>query len=309
MILALYGAGAMGREIRTIATEEGSFSEIVFIDDIKTGVLCGSRIYSFKEFKSSFSPEEVRFVTAFGEPRFRQEKFLNMKQAGYSGAVIKHPTAIVSEDVQIGEGAVFSQGTFTGSLVKIGDNFLAAVNCVIGHDSVIGDHVRIGAGAFIGGHTTVGDGAFLGSGSMLKDRISFGGGSVAAMGSAVFTDVPDHATVIGNPARIADDNRSGMLYSSSSAAQDTAREKELLTRDMIAEKYWDVFSSVFAGIDFNPVSFRFRDDGWESVTHMALISELEEAFGISLKGREVLKANSYQAGLEMVRKKLEEKGR
>ncbi|MCR4657714.1 MAG: hypothetical protein K5770_16025 [Lachnospiraceae bacterium] len=87
MILALYGAGAMGREEKFIADQDGSYSEVVFIDDVRTEELSGCPVYSFRDFKSRFSPEEVRFVIAMGEPRFRRENFDKMKQAGYTGAV------------------------------------------------------------------------------------------------------------------------------------------------------------------------------------------------------------------------------
>ena len=39
---------------------------------------------------------------------------------------------------------------------------------------------------------------------------------------------------------------------------------------------------------------------------MSLVCRLEEAFGISFKGRETMKITSYRAGLELVRKKLKE---
>lgn len=307
MILALYGAGAMGRELMTIAREDGIYSEIVFIDDYKSGEVCRCPVYSFHDFKKLFSPDKIRFVTAFGEPRFRKESFEKMKLAGYTGGMVKHPSAYLSPDARIGEGAAFCQNAFVGSLVKIGDNFHGSVRCTVGHDAVIGDHVRVGAGAFIGGHTIVGNGAFLGSGSMLKDRISFGSGSVAALGSAVFMDVPDNATVMGNPARIADENRQGLLYAPVQTLQNADESDNSLSKKAVVEKYWDVFSKVFEGIDFNPVSFRFHDEGWESVMQMSLIASLEEAFGITLKGREVLKVRSYESGLDIVLKKLEEK--
>lgn len=308
MILALYGAGAMGRELKFIAEAQGGFERIVFIDDIKTGCLLGCPIYSFQEFTDHFSRDETRFVTSVGEPRFRRESFEKMKRAGYTGGVLRHPSAYISEDAAIGEDAAFCFGVFVGSLARIGQNFHASVRCVIGHDAVIGDHVRLGAGSFIGGHTIIGDGAFIGSGSMLKDRIRFGCDSVAAIGSAIFTDVPDHATVIGNPARVADDNRQGLLYHPETVVLQATDGAAPLSADAIAEKLWEVFSKVFAGIDFNPVSFRFRDSGWDSVTHMGLVAAMEEAFGVSLKGREVLKVNSYRACLDMVKKKLAEKG-
>jgi acyl carrier protein len=80
---------------------------------------------------------------------------------------------------------------------------------------------------------------------------------------------------------------------------------ETLGPDRIAELYWEAFSGCFEGIDFNPVSFRFHDDGWDSITQMSLICRLEETFHISFKGRETMKINSYRTGLELVRKKLD----
>ena len=103
------------------------------------------------------------------------------------------------------------------------------------------------------------------------------------------------------------------MYAPSRALQEAAlpEEKsaaeaaaETLGPDRIAELYWEAFSGCFEGIDFNPVSFRFHDDGWDSITQMSLICRLEESFHISFKGRETMKINSYRAGLELVRKKL-----
>ena len=37
MVLALYGAGAVGRECKFLADECGSWEKIVFIDDLATG--------------------------------------------------------------------------------------------------------------------------------------------------------------------------------------------------------------------------------------------------------------------------------
>ena len=179
---------------------------------------------------------------------------------------------------------------------------------------IVGNHTRIGAGAFIGGHTVIGDNAFIGSGALLKDRIHIGDYSVVAIGSAVFSDVAANTTVMGNPARITNEGAQGLLYAPSRALQDAAvpEEKsaaeavaETLSPDRIAELYWEAFSGCFDGIDFNPVSFRFHDDGWDSITQMSLICRLEETFHISFKGRETMKINSYKTGLDLVRKKLD----
>ena len=74
----------------------------------------------------------------------------------------------------------------------------------------------------------------------------------------------------------------------------------------IAERYWDVFSECFEGVDFNPVSFRYHDAGWDSVAQMILVSRLEEAFQVRIKGREVMRLKSYGDGLRLIRGKLEQ---
>lgn len=317
MILALYGAGAMGREFKYVADETGQWQETVFIDDHSGAeTLLGSPVIGFQAFRKRFRAEDTRFIITIGEPKFRREAFARMEEAGYRGARLVHPSAYICPDAQLGEGAAVGPDVFIGSLAKIGQNFYAAKGAAVGHDAVIGDHTRVGASAFVGGHAVIGENAFIGSGAILKDRISVGDYSVVAMGSVVFSDVGAHLTVMGNPARVTNEGAQGLLYEPSRsmegaaagkggpAADVAASPEQPLTQGRVAELYWEAFSAAFEGVDFNPVSFRFHDAGWDSVAQMNLISRLEEAFGISMKGRETMKVNSYRAGLELVLKKL-----
>lgn len=315
MILALYGAGAMGREFKYIADESGAWSEIVFIDDHTSATqLLGCPVCGFHAFRKRYNPEDVRFAITIGEPKFRREAFARLTEAGYRGALVVHPSAVISPDAEVGEGAVIAHGAFIGSQARIGKNFYGAKGASIGHDAVIGDHVRVGVGAFVGGHTVIGENAFIGSGAMLKDRIRIGEYSVVGIGSAVFSDVVANTTVMGNPARITNEGAQRLLYAPSKqlesrqeAPQQEAprQEAEAFTPDRVAALYWNAFSGNFPNVDFNPVTFRFHDAGWDSIAQMSLICALEETFHISFKGRETMKINSYRAGLELVRKKLE----
>lgn len=306
MILALYGAGAIGREFRQLAEESGDWSGVVFIDDhAEARELSGCPVYRFQPFRARFSPEEVRFVVAVGEPKFRLEAFERMIRAGYRGGVLRHGTAYVSPDAEIGEGTAVCRGVHIGSRARIGKNCYLSVGANIGHDAAVGDHTRLGVNAFVGGHTVIGTNAFIGAGALLKDRIKVGGSSVVALGAAVFEDVPDCVTVIGNPARISGEGVQDAVFAPSKALE-AAREKEETPAASIPERYWEVFSGCFEDVDFNPVSFRYHDDGWDSVMQMALISRLEEAFHISIKGREGMRLKSYSDGLTLVRSKLEQ---
>lgn len=302
MILALYGAGAMGREFRQIAIESGEWSEVVFIDDhADAEELAGCPVWRFQMFRARYIPEEARFVVAIGEPKYRLEAFERMTRAGYRGGVLVHGSASVSPDAEVGEGTAVCQGVYIGSQARIGKNCYLSVNAIVGHDAVVGDHTRLGVNAFVGGHTVIGENAFIGAGAMLKDRIRVGDTSVVAMGAAVFEDVPDCATVIGNPARISGEGARDAVFAPSRALE--AKEE---APKSVPERYWEVFSSCFEGVDFNPVTFKYHDPGWDSVAQMTLVSQLEAAFHVSIRGREAMRLKSYGAGLKMIQGKLEQ---
>ena len=217
----------MGREFKYIADETGEWSEIVFIDDHTSATqLLGCPVCGFHTFRKQYTPQEARFAITIGEPKFRREAFDRMTEAGYQGARLVHPSAFISPDAEVGEGAVIAHGAFIGSQARIGKNFYAAKGASIGHDAVIGDHTRVGVGAFIGGHTVIGENAFIGSGAMLKDRIRIGEYSVVGIGSAVFSDVEANTTVMGNPARITNEGAQGLLYAPSrQMARETPRQE------------------------------------------------------------------------------------
>jgi sugar O-acyltransferase (sialic acid O-acetyltransferase NeuD family) len=308
MILALYGAGAMGREFRQIAEESGDWSEIVFIDDhAQAETLAGCPVCRFQVFRAKYAPADVRFVVAIGEPKFRREAFERMTLAGYKGGVLVHSSAAISPDAGVGEGTAVCQGVFVGSQARVGRNCYLSRNASVGHDAVVGDHTRLGVNAFVGGHAVIGENAFIGAGAMLKDRIHIGSTSIVALGAVVFDDVPDRATVIGNPARISGEGAGEAVYAPSRALE-ASGQTEAAASESVPERYWEVFAACFEGVDFNPVTFKYHDAGWDSVAHLMLISRLEEAFHVSFKGRDAMRLKSYGAGLRMVQDKLEQAG-
>ena len=314
MILALYGAGSMGREFRYLAEETGEWSRVVFIDDnTLQETVAGCPVYRFQPFRKAFSPGEVRFVVAIGEPKHRKEAYERLTLAGYTGGRLIHPSARVFPDAEIGEGSAICPDAYIGSLARLGKNTYISRGASVGHDTVVGNHTRLGVNAFTGGHTVIGDNAFIGANACLRDRITVGSGSIVALGAVVFEDVPEGITVIGNPARPSGDGAASPVYLSALPAAPTEslpeKPAENYSFRTLRSAYWEVFSACFEGVDFNPVTYQFHEPGWDSVAQMALISRLEEAFSISFRGRESLKLRSYTAGLDMVRKKLEEAGK
>ena len=45
-------------------------------------------------------------------------------------------------------------------------------------------------------------------------------------------------------------------------------------------------------------------ENWDSLTHLRLVSELEDFFKIIFKPNDILKFNSYNTGIKIIKKKL-----
>ena len=120
---------------------------------------------------------------------------------------------------------IISQTTrfFTGIEIhpgaKIGKNLFIdhGMGVVIGETSEIGDNVTIYHAVTLGGispsidserqrhekrHPTIGNDVVIGSGAQIIGPVKVGSGSRIAANAVVVNDVPDHATMVGVPAKV-----------------------------------------------------------------------------------------------------------
>jgi serine O-acetyltransferase len=95
---------------------------------------------------------------------------------------------------------------------RIGNGYFIdhGAGVVIGETTEIGSRVTIYQGVTLGGtgfqrgkrHPTIEDNVTIGSGAKLLGPITVGHGSKVGANTVVVTDVPEHATVVGNPGHI-----------------------------------------------------------------------------------------------------------
>lgn len=76
------------------------------------------------------------------------------------------------------------------------------MGALIAHESKIGHSVFIAHACSISGCVEIGDGCFIGTNATLLPRIKIGKWATIGAGAVVTKDVPDYATVVGNPARV-----------------------------------------------------------------------------------------------------------
>ncbi|MCC7015876.1 MAG: acetyltransferase [Rhodospirillales bacterium] len=121
---------------------------------------------------------------------------------GFRFAAVVDPWALLSDPVEIGEGAQVLAGAVVQPGARLGANCIVNTRASVDHDCVIGAHAHIAPGATLSGGVRVGEGAHVGTGASVIHAVRVGAGSVVGAGAAVIADVPDGATVAGVPARI-----------------------------------------------------------------------------------------------------------
>ena len=131
--------------------------------------------------------------------------------------------AQIREYADIGRRVVIGRGVYVGSGVVVGDDSKIQNGALIYEPAEIGRGVFIGPSAILTNDrfpravnpsmnqkatddwTPVGvkvlDGASIGAGAICVAPVTIGRWSMVAAGSVVIRDVPDHALVVGNPAR------------------------------------------------------------------------------------------------------------
>jgi sugar O-acyltransferase (sialic acid O-acetyltransferase NeuD family) len=175
--------------------------DFVFADETELPNIWGRSVLRPCEIR----PDDDELCIAIGNSPVRRELAERLK--GHSVANVIAPTAIIGEDVEIGEGAVFCDHTMVTASARIGRQFQCNIYSYVAHDCVIGDYVTFGPRVCCNGNVHIGDGAHIASGANIRNGtpdkpLLIGAGAFVGMGAVVTKDVPPGITVIGNPARV-----------------------------------------------------------------------------------------------------------
>ena len=203
MILGIYGAGGLGREVLELATQIKQWKEIIFIDDHReVDTLRGNiEVLTFDEMKGKYSVENIVLTIAVGEPSTRELVCHKVRQAGYQLATLVHPGVHISKTTILDDGVIIGANTIVSCDVHIGCNTFIQNSVSIGHDTIIGQHSVVSAFDAIAGACAIGDRTYIGMSVPVKEKISIGSDTIVGMGSVVVRDIPDNVIAMGNPAR------------------------------------------------------------------------------------------------------------
>jgi sugar O-acyltransferase (sialic acid O-acetyltransferase NeuD family) len=113
-----------------------------------------------------------------------------------------HPSAVISPSVKMKFGHFISANVSINAFTELGMTAVCNTGSVIEHGCIIGDFTFIAPGAVLCGDVTIGENTFVGANSVIKQGVTVGKNVTIGAGSVILNDIPDNATVVGNPGRI-----------------------------------------------------------------------------------------------------------
>ena len=123
-----------------------------------------------------------------------------MHLAAFGTAI--HATACISQRAVIGEGTVVMAGVTINADTHVGRHCIINTSASVDHDCVLADYVHISPNATLSGDVQVGEGTHIGAGASVIQGIRIGKWCTIGAGAVVIKDIPDHVTVVGNPAKV-----------------------------------------------------------------------------------------------------------
>ncbi|TPN89113.1 NeuD/PglB/VioB family sugar acetyltransferase [Aquimarina algicola] len=216
--IRIYGAGGHSQVIREVLEENG-YEVTETFDDKPSGRHYASKnvTHGARGNLSDFPHEGHPVIIAVGINAERAEiaGFLN---SNFEKAI--HQSAIIAPTAKIGEGTVVFAGAIIQPNTSIGKHVIINTAASIDHDNIIGDFAHVSPKAALCGHVEVGEGSHVGVGAVVIPKVKIGKWCTIGAGTVVLKDVPDYATVVGNPGKVIKINTPRLQAESTSKISD-----------------------------------------------------------------------------------------
>tara|TARA_Y100000385_G_C12790372_1_gene507365 strand:+ start:47 stop:643 length:597 start_codon:yes stop_codon:yes gene_type:complete len=193
--IQLYGAGGHAYSIIELVRSLKVYLPVQVVDDNpKLASIIGVPVLSSKDILP-----DIPMIISVGNNIIRKQ--ISEKNNLEFPSFI-HDSVVLYPSSKIGVGSVVFPNCVIDADVSLGDFCIVNNNATVSHNVFVESFVHISIQASVAGGVSIGEGSLIGAGSVILPNIKIGKWATIGAGAIVTKDVPDHAVVYGNPARI-----------------------------------------------------------------------------------------------------------
>lgn len=153
---------------------------------------------------SQFDPKKHIAMVAVADSRDRYDIIQRLPKETQFFTFI-HPTALLMEDIEIGEGSFIGAYSILTTNIKIGKHAILNRGNHIGHDCRIGDYFSAMPGAIVSGNVTIYSLVYMGTNSSIREKLSIHSLTTIGMNSAVVKHIERSGVYVGIPTKKIED--------------------------------------------------------------------------------------------------------
>ena len=216
--IVLIGGGNQAHYTIDIIEREGKYTIAGIIDSIQE---IGSERFGYKILGRQEDILEIMEkdsvtggVISIGDNWGRSHVYEQIKSLAPNFKFINaiHPSVIIGNNVNIGQGVVAMAGCIFNPRATIGDFTFYATGAQVEHDCVVEDFASISAGSITGGYVRIGKHSAITLGVTIMDRLEIGENTVVGSGSLVTKSLPSNVLAYGNPAKVVRERAKGEKF-------------------------------------------------------------------------------------------------
>jgi sugar O-acyltransferase (sialic acid O-acetyltransferase NeuD family) len=202
--VVIIGAGGVAAEvcsyIKAINKMQNEKIEVLgFLDDIEERFNGFATKYKFEApylgtFKDYNYKEEEFYIFGFANIQGRIDFMETHKDKNIQFINLIHPSSIIAESANIGEGNLINPYCIIGPNAVVGNNNILTSYSFISHDCIVGNNNFFSTSG-LSGHVNVGDNNFFGIRATIIPDITIGSNNTIQAGMIIDKNISDHETV------------------------------------------------------------------------------------------------------------------
>ncbi|MFC1478506.1 acetyltransferase [Candidatus Margulisiibacteriota bacterium] len=200
----IYGSGGHGKVVLDILLSAGEKDIAGFVDD--SPGKAGQEINGYPVLGTlsqiTDNKDNYQVALGIGDNKIREKTYLKARDLGFEVVQAVHPTAVVSQNVEMGEGVVVMPGAVVNANTVLGNGVVVNTGATVDHDCNLEQFSQVWPGANLAGTVHLGEYSYVGTGAAIIQSINIGKNVIVGAGAVVISDIPDNVTAVGMPAKV-----------------------------------------------------------------------------------------------------------